>query len=197
MMKRDLVPPPMLFLSDGGHIENLGIFALIFRQCKFIISIDSGSDPKLKFYDLKNAMKLAEFFGLIEDKEYLPAGAWKELKDAKDKRIHILIKVTYPNDGEVKTGYILYVKLKKKPDYEPTCCDSFPYDSTADQIFTPERFKNYSDLGKNYIEEAFNDQEVRRIFTECFPNLSGNDQRSKEKSGQNGNSDDQDQSFYY
>ena len=27
-------------LSDGGHIENMGVYELLRRRCKFIISVD-------------------------------------------------------------------------------------------------------------------------------------------------------------
>jgi len=33
-------------LSDGGHIENLGIYELLRRRCKFIVCIDGEQDPK-------------------------------------------------------------------------------------------------------------------------------------------------------
>ena len=34
-----------LNLSDGGHIENLAIYELLRRRCKFIVCVDGESDP--------------------------------------------------------------------------------------------------------------------------------------------------------
>ena len=31
-------------ISDGGHFENLGVYELIRRRCRYIISLDSGED---------------------------------------------------------------------------------------------------------------------------------------------------------
>ena len=35
-------PPPVLSLSDGGHIENLGILPLLKLRLKKIIAVDGG-----------------------------------------------------------------------------------------------------------------------------------------------------------
>ena len=36
-------------LSDGGHIENMAIYELLRRRCKFIISVDGEADPQCTF----------------------------------------------------------------------------------------------------------------------------------------------------
>ncbi len=36
-----------VYLSDGGHFENLGVYELVKRRCKFIIACDAGADPRL------------------------------------------------------------------------------------------------------------------------------------------------------
>lgn len=43
----------MLNISDGAHIENLGIYELLRRKCRLIIGVDSGADPMFSFYDLE------------------------------------------------------------------------------------------------------------------------------------------------
>jgi len=44
----------MLNISDGGHIENLGVYELLRRKCRLIISVDAGADPFYTFIDLEN-----------------------------------------------------------------------------------------------------------------------------------------------
>ena len=44
----------MLNISDGGHIENLGVYELLRRKCRLIIAIDAGADPEFQFMDLEN-----------------------------------------------------------------------------------------------------------------------------------------------
>jgi hypothetical protein len=36
-------------LTDGGHIENLGIYELLKRGCQLIIAIDAEADPSMSF----------------------------------------------------------------------------------------------------------------------------------------------------
>lgn len=44
----------MVNISDGGHIENLGVMELLRRRCKLIIAVDAGADPAYIFSDLEN-----------------------------------------------------------------------------------------------------------------------------------------------
>ena len=44
----------MLNISDGGHIENLGIYELLRRKCRLIIAVDAGADPEFTFDELEN-----------------------------------------------------------------------------------------------------------------------------------------------
>ena len=55
------IPPPVMLLSDGGHIENLGLLPLLKKQLKKIIVVDGGSKDDEKSYgkSLLNALMLA------------------------------------------------------------------------------------------------------------------------------------------
>jgi hypothetical protein len=46
-----------VYLSDGGHFENLGIYEMIVRRCHTIIVVDGGCDPDYTFEDLANAVR--------------------------------------------------------------------------------------------------------------------------------------------
>src|SRR5580700_10420619 len=35
-----------VYLSDGGHFENLGIYEMVRRRCRYIVVSDAGCDPK-------------------------------------------------------------------------------------------------------------------------------------------------------
>ncbi len=53
-------------LSDGGHFENLGLYELVRRQCRYIVAIDSGADEGFAFEDLGNAVrKIRVDFGTL------------------------------------------------------------------------------------------------------------------------------------
>ena len=46
-----------VYLSDGGHFENLGVYELVRRRCRFIIACDAGQDGDVTFEDLGNAIE--------------------------------------------------------------------------------------------------------------------------------------------
>jgi hypothetical protein len=48
---------PYIYLSDGGHFENMGLFEMVLRRCRLIIATDGGADPDYKFEDLGNAVR--------------------------------------------------------------------------------------------------------------------------------------------
>jgi hypothetical protein len=48
---------PWVYLSDGGHFENLGLYEMVRRRCRQIIVVDAGCDPDFAFDDLGNAVR--------------------------------------------------------------------------------------------------------------------------------------------
>ena len=63
---------PYVLLSDGGHFENLGLYEMVLRRCRYIILSDAGCDGDYAFADLANAVrKIRIDFGIDID---FPAG---------------------------------------------------------------------------------------------------------------------------
>lgn len=132
---------PYVYLSDGGHFENLGLYELVRRRCVTIIAIDAGQDALKTFDDLGNAIrKCYADFGVVID---VHADALKTGYSAVG-RIH------YPDAPE---GTLIYVKPKltgSEPadlqNYALTHPD-FPHQSTADQWFDESQFESYRKLG--------------------------------------------------
>ena len=48
---------PYVYLSDGGHFENLGLYEMVRRRCRFVVAVDAGCDPHFTFADLGNAVR--------------------------------------------------------------------------------------------------------------------------------------------
>ena len=48
---------PYVYLSDGGHFENLGVYEMVRRRCRYIVVSDAGSDPDGALADLGNAIR--------------------------------------------------------------------------------------------------------------------------------------------
>lgn len=50
---------PWWYLSDGGHFENTGVYALLKRELDFIILSDASCDARYEFGDLENLVRKA------------------------------------------------------------------------------------------------------------------------------------------
>ena len=62
-----------IHLSDGGHFENLALYELVRRHCRYIIVSDCGADPEVAFDDLGNALRrIREDFGVDIDVDVSP-----------------------------------------------------------------------------------------------------------------------------
>src|SRR6185437_13809538 len=48
-----------VYLTDGGHVENLGIYELLRRRCKVVVAVDMDMDPNLTFPSLVNLEVMA------------------------------------------------------------------------------------------------------------------------------------------
>jgi hypothetical protein len=46
-----------VYLSDGGHFENLGLYEMVLRRCRYIVVSDGGADGDFSFEDLGNALE--------------------------------------------------------------------------------------------------------------------------------------------
>ena len=59
---------PYVYLSDGGHFENLGLYEMVLRRCHFIVVSDAGGDPECSFADLgESVRKIRVDFGITID----------------------------------------------------------------------------------------------------------------------------------
>ncbi|HEX7812983.1 MAG TPA: patatin-like phospholipase family protein [Burkholderiales bacterium] len=145
-----------VYLSDGGHFENLGIYELVRRKCRFIIAIDSGMDPKFGFEDLGNAVRKCQVdFGVridIDTRASVPMpGTGKSLYHCGVGRIYY-----EEADKNAISGYLLYIKPSLTGN-EPvdilqyaSVNPEFPHQTTTDQWFDESQFEAYRNLG-HYI----------------------------------------------
>ena len=66
-------------LSDGGHVENLAIYELLRRRCKFIVAVDGECDPMITCGSLLTLINYAKIDFGIEIK-FAYAGGLDRLK---------------------------------------------------------------------------------------------------------------------
>jgi hypothetical protein len=153
-----------LNLSDGGHIENLGIYELLRRRCKFIIAIDGEADPKRSFGGLLTLTQLAKIdLGVTIEPDLTDLRTDSE----GHGRAHFgLSRIDYPDDDN--HGLLLYIKssltgnesefLKKYRAENP----AFPHQSTAQQLFSETQFEAYRALGEHVAQDLFRPDLVGR-----------------------------------
>ena len=153
---------PWLNLTDGGHIENLGVYELLRRRCKYIIAIDGEEDSKMTFHALTTLQRLAAIdLGIRIDIDLDDL----RLNEHGLSRSHFrFCRIRYPIEGrgfEDQFGYLLYIKLSLTGNEgeflrrhrldDPV----FPHNSTADQFFSETQFEAYRSLGEHVGDKLF------------------------------------------
>ena len=145
-----------VYLSDGGHFENLGLYEMVKRRCKFILVLDSGADPCFRYEDLGNALrKIRIDLNIpIEFSEDLAA----PLRSNQKRCAAALIDYSAV-DGHCTPGYLIYVKPMFLGDESPdvqsyhTAHLQFPHETTADQWFNESQTESYRMLGMQTMDE--------------------------------------------
>jgi hypothetical protein len=142
-----------IYLSDGGHFENLGIYELVKRRCRYIIACDAGQDKDMKFDDLGNALR--------KIRVDLGADITIDVSPIRERKKHCALgKIIYhTDDGREEYGDLVYIKASlcgKEPadvaNYK-ALHKEFPHQTTADQWFDEDQFESYRMLGLHTILE--------------------------------------------
>ncbi len=145
-----------LYLSDGGHFENLGIYELVRRRCKLVIAIDVGQDSEDKFEDLGNAIRKCQTdFGVTIDMRV--DSVRKDAVSQLSSKHYAIGKIQYPQGFE---GVLVYIKSSLTGN-EPADLQNykkeqpaFPHHSTADQFFDEKQFESYRHLGQHVMVQT-------------------------------------------
>ena len=145
-----------LNVSDGGHIENLGLYELLRRKCKYIISVDGACDPTMNFKEFRHVQRLARIdFGIEIEIDLSDLSQNQEGISASHSALG---RIHYPDGG---TGWIIFLKLAITGDEKDHVADyrarhsNFPHESTGDQIYSEEQFEAYRSLGQTAAQDLF------------------------------------------
>jgi hypothetical protein len=153
-----------IYLSDGGHFENLGLYEMVRRRCRYILVSDAGADANCSFEDLGNAVRkvkidldvdiafdelriagrhnpidpqFAYAIGTIEYPEARGGGADVEDEAARRERVGRILYLKPSFFGELPVDVRSYAATS----------ETFPHESTADQFFSESQFESYRRLG--------------------------------------------------
>jgi hypothetical protein len=149
-------------LSDGGHIENMAVYELLRRRCKYIISIDGESDPASTFHGHLTLVRHAMIdFGIHIEPDL--TSLRPDLTSKFSQTHAMMCRVHYPEAGDIPAGQglLVYIKLsvtgnelemiKRYRILHP----DFPHQTTLDQFFDEEQFEAYRQLGVHIAEGLF------------------------------------------
>lgn len=145
-----------VYLSDGGHFENLGLYEMVKRGCRCIVVLDSGADPHYNYEDLGNALrKIRIDMNISIDFE---DGMLQPL--LKKKKRCAVATIRYSElDSQRQDGYLVYIKPlmlgNESPDVTTYSASSpqFPHESTSNQWFNESQTESYRILGRQTIRE--------------------------------------------
>ncbi len=138
-----------LNVSDGGHIENLGIYELLRRRCRFIIAVEGGRDSDSTFAEIRRLQRYAEVdlgYEIEIDLSDISPG-----ETGYSKHHFTLGTIKY---SETETGFLLLFRLTMTGDEKDHVADykrryaNFPHQSTADQVFDETQYEAYRSLGE-------------------------------------------------
>lgn len=150
-----------VYLSDGGHFENLGLYEMVLRRCHVILVSDAGCDRQSVFSDLGNAIRKIRI-DLGIDIELDLEGLRQSEGTPQSPCHHAVGAIRYDLvDANAPKGLLIYVKPSltgHEPadilDYAARHTD-FPHESTADQFFDESQFESYRALGTHIVHEVF------------------------------------------
>jgi len=166
-----------VYLSDGGHFENLAVYELIKRRCKLIVVCDADCDGDYVFDNLLSLVEKARTdFGakiVINFEDIRPQGGVQSVKnfavgdilydpqnpaDVGSKAKLIYIKTSMPMRYIESTGTQPSAEKTKEKEKQRGLPDdvwryydlhpTFPHQSTADQWFDQLQFESYRALGQ-------------------------------------------------
>lgn len=140
-------------VSDGGHLENLGVYELLRRRCRWIVAIDASEDQPMSFPALMDLIRYARIdlgitIAIDVEPLRLIAGSTPALS-AK----HVAVgTIDY---GDNTCGRLIYAKASMSGD-EPEAIrqyrqmsPTFPQESSSNQSYTERQFEAYRALGEH------------------------------------------------
>ena len=158
-----------IYLTDGGHSDNLATFSLVRRMCGEIIVVDAEHDPDFKFQALRRLKK----------RLFSEMGVGSDLPETLDPTQPVTkgaigsFPVQFSSNPESRNIAVKYLKLsidrKRLDEYSPavqkyyreqenkaTRYGRFPQESTVDINYSPGQFLAYRDLGADMVRMYLN-----------------------------------------
>ena len=179
MLGRTLINDRFLYVTDGGHYDNLGLVELLRRGCTTIYCLDGGGDPSGTYRALGEAVALARS-DLQVDIDIDPEEIIPDKKTGRAKSDHVPGRIRYrvsptgnplnSSDGDPEPqGWLVDCRAAVTDDapwdvraFQEQTRSRFPYHSTLDQLFDDQKFEAYRSLGAHTARQAVMTMRKRR-----------------------------------
>jgi hypothetical protein len=181
MLGRTKLNDRFLYVTDGGHFDNLGVVELLRRGCTTIYCLDAAGDPAGTYAALGEAIALARS-ELQVDIEIDPSPIDPPAKGAPPATDHVIGRIRYratpTGNGEITcdadessplVGRIVYCRaaVTAQAPFDVRAFQAkdrrFPHHSTFDQLFDDEKFESYRALGAHTAGRAVDTQRRQEL----------------------------------
>jgi Lysophospholipase catalytic domain len=147
--RRSVTESRFIYVSDGGHFENLGLVELLRRRCTHIICLDAGLDADRSAPDIGRAIAIARSDLGVEI--YLDPRPTLESSDGYAESMIAKGTLRYPDGPPEGTLVLARAVLTDSSSWDLKAVARhdrrFPRHSTMQQIFSDEIFQAYRTLG--------------------------------------------------
>jgi hypothetical protein len=164
MLGRNHIDAPFLYVTDGGHYENLGLVELVRRRCGWIWCIDASGDKIDSFNTLGQAIAIAR--SELQAEITINPRADMAIDNVEgDVPPHRYVTTPYCKgtiryaDGTTVTLVVLKAAVSRTAPWDVRSFQDrhpqFPSDPTINQLYDAERFDAYRELGRFTMERAW------------------------------------------
>ncbi len=171
LVGKTTVDDDYVYISDGGHFENVGVYELLRRRCRFILAVDSGPDPKVHDNVGRLVRQARIDFGvkidilvdhITPDDETGLVQQHFVVGRIRYDAVHTPQEKCSPDDEDFcydnNQGIIVWIKSGINGDepadittYHATSQD-FPYQATFDLFYSEAQFEAYRALGEHSLQ---------------------------------------------
>ncbi len=155
-----------VYLSDGGHFDNMGLYELVRRRCRFIIVCDGEEDHAYTFGGIGSAIRQCRAdFGVEIDIDF---DGLRPHEGRRSRRHCAIGRIYYPASAKgpetcrrPMAGTLVYIKSTLTGDEPADVAEyaartpEFPHQTTADQFFDESQFESYRRLGYHIGKHTF------------------------------------------
>ena len=152
-----------VYLSDGGHFDNLGIYEMIRRRCRYILVVDADQDENFDFGDLARSVRFAAID--LNAKIEFTSIKMVPMQEAKEDSVTFAVgQITYA-ESPAERSVLVYLKPTYFYQTAPidvrsygTTSPTFPHETTLDQWFGEAQFESYRRLGEYLMGKLYDVQ---------------------------------------